>query len=145
MLFRKRNATEGHPAASLLPAALREALVPTGGGRTVIGPHTRIRGALRGDGPMVVRGTVEGEITLRGGLTVASKGRVEADVEAQSVDLSGEARGTMRASGRVALAETGFFEGEMTTPILEVRPGSVVRGRARVAGLPSAGRDLLSH
>jgi len=145
MLFRRRQ-TEVVPAGVAIgPPAIRDVIAPLGGGRTVIGPHTRIRGTLRGDGPMMVRGAVVGEIVLRGGLTVATTGRVEADVEAQTVDLQGEARGTIRATGRVAMAETGVFEGEMTTPVLEARPGSVVRGRARVAGLPGPDRGHVSH
>jgi cytoskeletal protein CcmA (bactofilin family) len=116
-----------------------------GGGRTVIGPQTRIRGTLSGEGPVLVRGAVEGGISIRGGLTIAPTGRVDAEVSARTVDLSGEARGTMRATTRVALSPTGVFEGEMATPLLEVRPGSILRGRTRVAGAPADDRGLLSH
>ena len=109
------------------------------GGRTLVGRHTRIVGRIFGDGPVVVRGAVKGAIAIRGGLCVRSGGRIDADVEAYSVDLQGEARGKMSVSTRVSLTATGDFEGDMDTPILEVCPGSIVRGRARVAGLP--GRD----
>jgi cytoskeletal protein CcmA (bactofilin family) len=145
MLFRRRQSGASPAEAALVPPALRDPIAPSGGGRTVIGPQTRIRGKLRGDGPMMIRGAVTGEIALRGALTVAETGQVDADVEAQTVDLLGEIRGTMRASARVAMTETGTFEGEMTTPVLEVRPGSIVRGRARVAGPALPGRDDLSH
>jgi len=91
---------------------------------------------------VVVRGAVNGTIALRGGLCVRSGGRIEADVEAQSVDLEGKARGKISATTRVSLSETGEFEGEMDTPILEVCPGSIVRGRARVAGFPTRDRRI---
>ncbi len=145
MLFRKRHdPAESRPEApggTSVGAVIGAAV----GGGTVIGAHTRIRGALKGSGGIVVRGAIAGEIAILGGLTIAPTGRVEAEVEAQSVELSGEARGTIRASGRVALAATGVFEGDISTPILEVQPGSIVHGRARVAGIPAPGRDDLSH
>jgi cytoskeletal protein CcmA (bactofilin family) len=111
----------------------------------VIGAQTRIRGTLSGEGPVLVRGAVEGGISIRGGLTVAPTGRIVAEVSARTIDLSGEARGTMRATTRVALSPTGVFEGEMATPILEVHPGSILRGRTKVAGVPPGERGRLSH
>ncbi len=106
----------------------------------MIGPHSRVTGKLLGDGPVVVRGAVEGTIAIRGGLIVREGGRVDADVQAHSLDLEGEAHGKVCTSTRVTLSETGTFEGDIDTPILEVSPGSIVRGRARVAGLPTRER-----
>jgi len=80
---------------------------------------------------------MKGTIAIRGGLSVRGGGRIEADVQAHSIDLAGEAHGRMSASTRVSLTSTGAFEGEMDTPILDVTPGSTVSGRARVAGFPA--------
>jgi len=110
-----------------------------------VGTRTRIRGTLTGEGSVVVRGAVEGGIAIGGGLTVTASGTVDAEVEAASVALAGEARGSLRATSRVILASSGLFEGEMATPILEVHPGSVLKGRTRVAGVPAVGRRGLSH
>jgi cytoskeletal protein CcmA (bactofilin family) len=145
MLFRKRSDTAAPPPAGLEVSPEADTAAVTGGGRTVIGPQTRIRGTLSGEGPVMVRGTVEGGIAIRGGLTIAASGRVEAEVSARSVDLSGAARGNVRASARVVLLATGVFEGELATPILEVRPGSILRGRTRVAGVPEGDRGRLPH
>ena len=130
MLFRKRTSTEsdGGPVPLDVPG------LPMGG-RTVIGRHTRVVGRLSGDGPIVVHGDIKGTIAIRGGLSVKGGGRIDADVQAHSVDLEGEAHGRMSVSTRVSLSATGAFEGEMDTPILDVTPGSTVRGHARVAGL----------
>ena len=139
MMFFKRDRATIEPETAPVPM---EAEALPGGGRTVIGRSTRVVGKLYGDGPVVVRGDVKGTIAIRGGLSVRGGGRVEADVQAHSIDLAGEARGRMSAASRVSLTETGDFEGEMDTPILEVSPGSIVRGHARVAGLPIKERRL---
>ena len=134
MLFRKRTQQSVPQPAVADPASL------VAGGRTVIGRQTQVVGKLSGEGPVTVCGAMKGTIAIRGGLSVPGGGRVEADVQAHSVELAGEAHGRMSAVERVRLAATGEFEGEMDTPILDVTPGSVVRGRARVAGLPVKGR-----
>ena len=54
-----------------------------GGARTIIGPQTRFKGRLKGQGEVVVCGTLLGEIDIAGPLTVAATGRVEADMEVQ--------------------------------------------------------------
>jgi cytoskeletal protein CcmA (bactofilin family) len=141
VLFRKRTRTGVEPERGPVPLEIPGFLE---GGRTVIGRHTRIVGRLSGDGPVVVHGDIKGTIAIRGGLSVRGGGRVEADVQAQSVDLAGEAHGRMSVSRRISLSATGAFEGEMDTPILDVTQGSTVRGRARVAGLSSRS-DPSSH
>jgi cytoskeletal protein CcmA (bactofilin family) len=135
MLFRKTRGDAG-PDPQPPPAgwdAETSSPLP-GGGRTIIGPQTRIRGTIRGEGSILVRGAIEGEVLIKGVLTVATGATLDADIEAESVDLAGEVRGSLRAATRVAVAATGEFEGDMTTPILDARPGSIIRGRARVAG-----------
>jgi len=107
---------------------------PAANARTVIGPQTRLKGRLKGQGEVVVCGTVLGEIDIAGPLTLAATGRIDADVEVQSARLSGQARGTMRASGSVRLDATASFEGEIATPVIDLRPGSVLRGRASILG-----------
>ena len=57
MLFRKRS--QAHSEHEIPPAPL-EIQTASGGGRTVIGSHTRVMGKLLGDGPVVVRGSVQG-------------------------------------------------------------------------------------
>jgi len=137
MLFRKRDRST--TPTEIVPVQA-EAAAPPAGGRTLIGRNTRIAGKLYGDGPVVVRGNVKGSIAIRGGLSVRGGARIEADVQAHSVNLAGEARGRMSAGTRVTLTGTGAFEGEIDTPVLEVSPGSILKGRARVAGLPAQDR-----
>lgn len=107
---------------------------PGPGALTIIGPQTRLKGRLKGQGEVVVCGTVLGEIDVAGPLTLAPGGRIEADVEVQSARLSGSARGTMRASSRVRLDATARFEGELSTPVIDLRPGSFITGRASILG-----------
>ena len=110
-------------------------------GQTIIGSQTRIRGTLSGSGPMLVRGSVEGEITLDGDLIVTPEGAVDADAAVQCLDLLGHAKGSMKVSDRVLIGPTGTFEGDIATPVLDMHPGSILRGKASIAGLTPVRRD----
>jgi len=140
MLFRKRNGAHTTDGGPLLPGA---GLFTAS--RTVIGAHTRIRGTLRAAGSLVLLGTLEGQAIIKGRLTVAPGGRLEAEVEAQSVSLAGQGRGSLRADERVVLTASAVYDGDLSTPILEVHPGSILCGRTRVAGVVAPGRTTLSH
>ena len=113
--------------------------------RTVIGAQTKVRGTLKGEGPILVHGVVQGEVSISESLTVSLHGRTDADVDARRVEISGRSSGTVRASLRVLLAPTAVFEGMITTPIMEMKPGSILRGRASIAGPVPASRKSLSH
>jgi len=161
MLFRRRH--DPQPPAVVPPAAntpgvetapardTRADAAPApsvripGLGVTIISPRTQIRGRLEGDGSILIQGRVEGKIAVGGGVTIADTGTVEADIEAPVVEVAGEARGSIVASNRVSVGSTGLVEGTLGTPILDLQPGSVLRGKARIAGVPVRERRGLSH
>jgi cytoskeletal protein CcmA (bactofilin family) len=99
-------------------------------GLTVVGSHTRIRGILKGRGPLLIQGSLEGEIDLEGSLIVPDGGRVDAEADVQTLELSGHACGSMKVAEHVRIGSTGSFEGSMATPVIETLPGSVLSGRA---------------
>jgi cytoskeletal protein CcmA (bactofilin family) len=163
MLFRKRNdptagtpppvagATTSEPAGAAPQDGVRAAVTPVraprvpGLGVTIISPRTRIHGRLEGEGSILVQGRVEGSIAVGGGVTVADTGSLDAEVVAPVIEVAGEARGSIVASIRVSVEATGMVEGTLATPILDLQPGSILRGRARIAGVPGRERRGLSH
>jgi len=73
-----------------------------GGAR--IGSGARVRGRIHGDGDLVVEGQVEGDLAIRGELTIAQGGSVASDsIEAQSVVVAGGLEGDVAATGTVRL------------------------------------------
>ena len=104
-------------------------------GQTIVGSQTRIRGTLKGTGGMLVQGSVEGEIDLGGGLIISLGGQIEAEADVQTLQICGRASGSMKVSDRVQISSTGSFEGKMSAPLLDMHPGSILRGKASIAGL----------
>jgi cytoskeletal protein CcmA (bactofilin family) len=136
MIFKKRD-HGAEPPSPPEDAGILERV--RGGSRTVIGARTRVKGTLRGQGAVLICGMLRGDVVLHGGLTVAPGGLLQADVEVERARVAGRVEGTMRASDSVRIDSTGEMEGTITTPVVDLRPGSVLRGRAAIAGLAGRG------
>jgi cytoskeletal protein CcmA (bactofilin family) len=79
---------------------------------TVIGPSTRIRGRVTGDGALVVEGAVEGDVDA-GAVTV--RGVLEGDVRARGVvhlEAGARVRGDLHGES-VAIDEGAEFVGRL--------------------------------
>ena len=77
-----------------------------------IGASTRVKGRVEGTDDLVVKGQVDGKIKLPGNRVLVARGsRVEADIQAQTIEVEGVVRGqltggksvTVRVGGEVDL------------------------------------------
>jgi cytoskeletal protein CcmA (bactofilin family) len=131
VFFKRRDAgaeSRPVPAADGVLDRLR------GAPRTVIGPHTRLKGTLTGKGTVLVQGSLRGGIDLAGPLAVAEGGRVDAEVAVESARVGGRLHGSLRATTALRVDASGCLEGDISAPTIELSPGSILRGRASIAG-----------
>lgn len=98
----------------------------------VIGPDTKVNGRIEGTAPLLVRGRVEGTISLQAPLVVAPGGSIEATVEATEVTIEGTAAGTIVASERAIFRDGAHVTAEVRTPALVVEDGAHVMGRVEM-------------
>ncbi len=102
----------------------------SGDGReAVIGRTTRVRGRVSGDGNLVIEGSVEGDITVRGDLTIAEGGRATSTVDADAVTLQGELEGDVRARGGVRIEAGARVRGDVQSESIELEEGAEFVGR----------------
>jgi cytoskeletal protein CcmA (bactofilin family) len=99
----------------------------------VIGKTTRVRGRVSGDGDLLIEGNVEGDITVRGDLTIAEGGRATSTVEASAVTLRGELDGDVRASGAVRIEAGARVRGDMQGESISLEEGAELVGRLDMA------------
>jgi cytoskeletal protein CcmA (bactofilin family) len=94
-----------------------------------IGSSTRVRGKISGEGDLTVEGHVEGEIALRGDLTIASGGSVTSDVDANDVSVSGTLEGDVNASGDVHIVTGARVRGDVKGAQIAIDDGAQFAGR----------------
>ena len=99
-------------------------------GITRIGKRVIIEGEVKGGEDLVIDGTVDGTIELpQHVLTVGPTGRVKAELLAKSVVVLGKVSGSILATERVRIGETGSVEGAISAPRLVVVDGARLQGR----------------
>ncbi len=97
---------------------------------TTIGRGVVIEGQVKTGEDLVVDGKVDGTIELpQHVLTVGPTGRVKAQLSAKSVVVLGKVNGTIQASERVSIGETGSVEGAVSAPRLAMADGAHLQGR----------------
>jgi cytoskeletal protein CcmA (bactofilin family) len=130
---------DGKPAPAAPPTPQRptapNAPPPPQGARSagsacVIGAKTTVKGEITGDEDVLVEGAVEGQVKISRDLRVAASGSVRANIEANSVIVSGEVLGDCTAAVRVDIQSTGRLTGNIRAPKIVIAEGAVFRGNS---------------
>jgi|HubBroStandDraft_4_1064222.scaffolds.fasta_scaffold1440266_1 cytoskeletal protein CcmA (bactofilin family) len=102
----------------------------TGDAGARIGSGARVRGRIHGDGDLVVEGHVEGDLAIRGELTVAEGANVSSEtIEAHSVVVAGGLEGDVAASGTVRLVAGARVRGNLKGSSVSIDEGARFSGR----------------
>jgi cytoskeletal protein CcmA (bactofilin family) len=95
-----------------------------------IGSGARIRGRVHGEGDLVVEGQVEGELAIRGDLTIAEGATVTSEtVEAHAVTIAGTFHGDVAATGPVRIATGARVRGNLRGTAVSIEDGARYSGR----------------
>ncbi|MFO0665999.1 MAG: polymer-forming cytoskeletal protein [Polyangiaceae bacterium] len=97
-----------------------------------------VRGRVRGEGDLIVLGTVEGDISVGGSLTVGEGARIvtKGPVEAEEIHIAGALEAEVSAKGMVRILRGGKLRGNVTGQ------GFVLEEGAEFAGHLAADFDL---
>lgn len=96
--------------------------------KTVIGENISIEGDIRGREDLLIQGSVKGSVHLeKHHLTVGPKGQVEAEINAESVTISGRLIGNIKALGKVEITREADFTGEIKAKRISVEDGAYLK------------------
>lgn len=94
-------------------------------------------GKLCFQGTVRIGGSFRGEIFTPDTLVISEGARVNGQIEAGVVIISGEVNGTVRAKHRVEIHRPAIFRGDILTPSLSVDDGVIFEGSSKMAHTPS--------
>jgi cytoskeletal protein CcmA (bactofilin family) len=106
---------------------------------TAIGPTIIIKGKLKSDEDLIVRGRIEAEISSSKALLVENSGVIKANVKVKSARLSGVLVGNITADERVEIMPDGRMVGDLTAPKIIINDGAAFRGRIDMQNFDEAG------
>lgn len=85
-------------------------------------------GRLTFEGTVRIGGNFQGEIFTNDTLVINSGAKIEAQIEADTVIISGFTKGNIFARRRVIMHPPAIFVGTVTTPSLQIDEGVVFEG-----------------
>ena len=96
---------------------------------TVIGEKISIEGNIRGDEHLVIEGSMKGNVEMeKHNFMVGSKGRVEGEINAQNVKISGQMVGNIKTQGKVEITKEADFVGDIRATSISVEDGAYFKG-----------------
>lgn len=101
-----------------------------------IGASVVIKGNVSSSEDMTIAGRVEGDVSVPDhAVVIARSAQIRGNIVARAVVMEGEVRGTITASARVEVAESGKIDGDIVAPRVVVQEGATLNG-ALNAGAP---------
>lgn len=101
-----------------------------------LGEGTRFQGELRFAGALRVDGRVEGDIVRGEVLIVGERGRVDAEIEVEVLQVGGQISGNTTAKRWAELLEPSRVTGTIRTPRLTIWKGAVFNGKCEMPSSP---------
>ncbi|MFC2046331.1 polymer-forming cytoskeletal protein [Chloroflexota bacterium] len=99
-----------------------------------VGPTANINGDLECDGIVKIDGIYQGSIKTPSNVIISEQGRVDAHIEAQNVSVSGQAKGSMVAKGRLEILSTGRVWADVTVSSFLLDDGGKLHGGLKMFG-----------
>jgi cytoskeletal protein CcmA (bactofilin family) len=95
---------------------------------TLIGANTVFEGFIHSERSLCVEGNVRGRIEAKGEVVVGRDGKVEADIQANSVVVGGQIVGNVIAHQRLEITATGRVTGDIEARSMSIAEGGVLDG-----------------
>ena len=99
-----------------------------------VGPTANINGDLVCDGVVKIDGVYQGSIKTISNVIISEQARVDAHIEAQNVSVSGQAKGSIVALGRLEILSTGRVWADVTVQSFLLDDGGKLHGALKMAG-----------
>jgi len=105
---------------------------------SVLGPTLKFKGELIADENLLIHGEVEGSIKHSSLLTVAERGRLNANVTAEYIAIDGNVNGDIGGSKSVVVSAGADVNGNIYSPVVTLRVGAKFNGSIDMSGNTAA-------
>jgi cytoskeletal protein CcmA (bactofilin family) len=106
---------------------------------TQIGKGTIVTGTIQAEDPVLVGGTVKGEVlATHHDITIEQGGRIDGNATARTITIKGTFVGRMIALQSVRLHRTAWVRAEITVPSIAMEDGATFNGSVETARVEAA-------
>ncbi len=130
-MFGERKSSANVPAKAIKTTSKRG----SDSAVTILTSGCHFTGKLYCRGSSRIAGEIEGQVISEGLLVVEEGAIINGDIEAEEVVIHGKVFGTIKSTGRVALAPSCSFEGDINSPSLVIAEGASFVGRSNTGSI----------
>lgn len=94
----------------------------------ILSDGTKIKGDISSNGDIRIDGEMVGNLSTKGKLVVGNNGRIQGEVQAANVEVSGFVKGKVIARELLNMKSSAKIEGDIVAAKLAVEPGAVFTG-----------------
>jgi cytoskeletal protein CcmA (bactofilin family) len=95
---------------------------------TVVGQGLFLRGSIRGEGDLEIRGRIEGDVEVAGEVTIADGALIKADITARRIIVRGAVAGNLTGEDGVRLEDGARVVGDVKGASIGIAEGALLRG-----------------
>ena len=99
---------------------------------TIISNGVKIDGKLTSSGNIRVEGEIQGDISSQKNVVVGDRGKVNGQINADTITIGGKVSGTVRANEKLVLDPHGYLKGDIFTKILVIEAGARFDGKSKM-------------
>jgi cytoskeletal protein CcmA (bactofilin family) len=104
------------------------------GAPTLIGKDSRFEGNLEVQGPMSLGGTIKGDGSIAGLVSIATDAHWQGNLHAHSAIVAGRVTGNLTIETRLEIGKTAVIRGKVRAHVVAIADGAVVDGEIAVTG-----------
>ena len=99
---------------------------------TIVGNGTIFEGTVTSRESICIEGTVRGKVVCEGSVIVGPRGRVDADIYAETVLVGGEVNGNIVSKSKLEITTNGKLRGDIKTGSLIIAEGVLFEGKCQM-------------
>lgn len=96
---------------------------------TIVGVNVALSGTLKDQNDIAIYGMVDGEVVSEKTVTVGQSAQVKGPIRGKVITVGGMVRGSIDATEKLEILETGKIFGSIATRDLVVRSGAQISGK----------------
>jgi len=102
---------------------------------SIIAEGVKLEGKLIFQGTLKFAGSFEGDIYTADRLIIMETAQVKANIECDTIVISGKVEGNIHAKSKIEINASGYFKGTMLTPILSIEEGGIFEGASQMSAV----------
>jgi len=99
---------------------------------TIISHGVKVEGKVSSNGSIRLDGTVQGDLSCQGNVTIGDQGEVFGKVDGQVITIGGKVEGMVNAKEKLILESKADLKGDVFTKILVVEAGARFDGKSNM-------------